>query len=335
MNNISTSVLVLSGGAAKGAYQAGAMLTLQELGVTYQFISGVSVGALNASMLATDRFNRLVELWEQTRQKDIMRHRGWVPTGLRWVGHKIGITKPPEAFYDTEKLRKLIRSELKGKRVIIPFSIGTVDLGSGRYHDIRFEAGHTLTEDDCNMIYASAAIPVLFDPVRTRKELWVDGGVRNITPLEKAVLQDPDLVVIIPTEPYGDPHGERRYSEVDPGSLRAIDEIGLRSLDVLLNEIFREDIKRFLTVNYNVLQHREALEELGAESPGSLTNLKGRPLKYFEPVLIDPEESLGSGMDFSRESFEKRFAAGQKDARKAWENRADSTPDDWIADREG
>lgn len=324
-------VLALSGGAAKGSYQAGALTKLQELGVTWQFISGVSVGALNASMLATDQLNRLVEVWEQTRQKHIMKHRGLLVTGLRWLGHKIGIAKPPEAFYDTEKLQKLIRTELKGRDVKIPFSIGTVDLGSGRFHDILFEAGHTLTEDDCRMIYASAAVPVVFDPVRTEKELWVDGGVRNITPMGKAVRRDPDLVVIIPTEPYG----KDRYRDVDPGSLRAIDEIGFRALDVMLNEIFREDIKRFLTVNHNVLQHRQALKEHGIDEPGSLTNLKGRPLKYFEPVLIDPEKSLGNGMDYSRESFERRFAAGREDAQNAWESRPDSAKDRWIADREG
>ncbi len=324
--------LALSGGAAKGSYQVGALVKLKQLGVEFQFVSGVSVGALNASMLATGQLERLVDVWEKTRQKDIIKHRGWVRTGLRWLGHKIGVIKPPEAFYDTEKLEKLIRNELKGKNVQFPFSVGVVDLGSGRYHDIRYDTGHQLTEEDCQMIYASAAIPVFFDPMRTKNELWMDGGVRNITPLAKAVRQDPDLVVIIPTESYGDPHGASPFRDVDPNSIRAIDEIGFRALNILLNEIFREDIKRFLTVNHNVLQHREALLELGVEDPGSLTNLKGRPLKYFEPVLIDPEESLGDGMDYSRESFEKRFEAGVRDAENAWKSRQSS--EDLIAGKE-
>ncbi|MEX0894777.1 MAG: patatin-like phospholipase family protein [Balneolaceae bacterium] len=323
-------VLVLSGGFAKGSYQAGALTKLVQLGAEFHFMSGVSVGAINASMLATGQLERLTDLWRHSRQENVIQQRGWLAIGLQWVGYKIGILNPPLAFYDTQKLQRLIHDELIGKKVNIPFSVGKVDLGSGRYRDKRFEAGHQLGEEDCRVIYASTAIPVLFDPVRTENELWVDGGVRNITPLGKAIRQDPDLVVMITTEPFVGTEDEGEgYKDVDPDSIRSIDQAGIRSLDILLNEIFREDIKRFLSVNHLVRQHRRSLQDRGVEDPLTLTDLKGRPLKYFEPVLIDPKEALGDGMDFSEESFEYRFKAGARDAERAWENR--SRPGEWIA----
>lgn len=305
------NALALSGGAAKGSYQAGALTKLTELGATFDTLSGVSAGALNASMLATGQLSRLARLWETTRKDDILKHRGWVGATARWIVFKIGLGGSILAFYNTDKLRDLILQELEGKHVQIPFTVGVVELASGRYVDKAFERGHILSTEDCRMIHASTAVPVIFDPVRTRGGLFVDGGVRNITPLARLCRQNPDRIVIITTDPYrpsGAPSTRTPLDWKDPDEIKSIDHVGQRTLDILLNEIFREDIQRFLTVNHLVRQVENA----------ELTTLKGRPLKYFEPVLIDPDEDLGDGMDYSLEAFQRRFRAGMEDAEKAF-----------------
>ncbi len=57
------TALVLPGGGAKGAFQAGVLQVLREQGFTYDVISGISVGSLNGAMLATDQFDTMIEVW--------------------------------------------------------------------------------------------------------------------------------------------------------------------------------------------------------------------------------------------------------------------------------
>ncbi|HET9471146.1 MAG TPA: patatin-like phospholipase family protein, partial [Usitatibacter sp.] len=55
--------LVLSGGGAKGAYEAGVAAALAERGVPIRLAAGSSAGALNAAMIADGRLDRLEALW--------------------------------------------------------------------------------------------------------------------------------------------------------------------------------------------------------------------------------------------------------------------------------
>lgn len=56
--------LCLEGGGARGAYQAGVVTTLYEYGYKFNAVTGTSIGALNAVMVAQDRFNEAYNLWE-------------------------------------------------------------------------------------------------------------------------------------------------------------------------------------------------------------------------------------------------------------------------------
>lgn len=55
--------LILAGGGAKGAYQIGAWRALRELGITFEAIAGVSIGAINGALIAQGDYDRAVELW--------------------------------------------------------------------------------------------------------------------------------------------------------------------------------------------------------------------------------------------------------------------------------
>ncbi len=61
---VKKTALVLSGGGAKGAFQVGAEKYAREVkGYHWDIIAGVSVGALNGSMLAMAKYDRLFEIW--------------------------------------------------------------------------------------------------------------------------------------------------------------------------------------------------------------------------------------------------------------------------------
>ena len=75
-------VLVLQGGGALGAYQAGVYQALHEAGIEPDWVIGTSIGAINASLIAgnapENRLARLKEFWKRMEQKP-----AWpLPTGL-------------------------------------------------------------------------------------------------------------------------------------------------------------------------------------------------------------------------------------------------------------
>lgn len=63
--NIKKTALVLSGGGARGAYQAGVWRALDELGIKIDIITGTSVGAINAAMVAQGELDLACSLWKE------------------------------------------------------------------------------------------------------------------------------------------------------------------------------------------------------------------------------------------------------------------------------
>ncbi len=68
----SVRVLVLSGGTAHGAYEAGVISRLQSSGRRYDYIVGTSIGALNGAMLASGNIDSLRGLWAEISQYNVM-----------------------------------------------------------------------------------------------------------------------------------------------------------------------------------------------------------------------------------------------------------------------
>ncbi|MEG1687079.1 MAG: patatin-like phospholipase family protein [Angelakisella sp.] len=66
--------LVLSGGGAKGAHQAGVFRAMDELGLRQQIyaVSGCSIGAINALLLAGSDPERWMEVWQRMRYEDLV-----------------------------------------------------------------------------------------------------------------------------------------------------------------------------------------------------------------------------------------------------------------------
>src|SRR6516164_7770569 len=75
-------VLVLQGGGALGAYQAGAYQALQEAGIEPDWVIGTSIGAINASLIAGNapdmRLERLREFWDRIRHNPFAQMLGSV-----------------------------------------------------------------------------------------------------------------------------------------------------------------------------------------------------------------------------------------------------------------
>src|SRR5699024_7795941 len=296
-----TISLVLSGGGAKGAFQIGALEIFYEYGYSFNVISGISVGALNGAMIATDQFAQLQELWQTISRSDILQHRSLAGVIKQFLLHKIGIGRPPLGLNGNAPLKRLLSNHLLGKKIKIPYHFGFVKLKTGDFVSaIIRQDDHRINEDDILRILASSAIPVQFDPVEFYGQTLVDGGIRNITPIAEVLPHNPDEVVIIPTEPIGDRKDDAKVDDIL--------QIAKRAVTVMLEEIFNEDIKRFVKTNRLVRQAEE--QGITLKKPNEL------PYRYIEPLIVAPEKTLGDALNFDEQKISERYEAGQKRARE-------------------
>jgi NTE family protein len=225
--------LVLSGGGAKGSYQVGALKhILGELKVKYDIFCGVSVGAINAAFLSMFSFgeeevaaNQLYDLWSQIDTSKI--YKRWYPFG-RW--HALW----EKSFYDSSPLHELIRGNihldkirLSGKHV----SVGTVSLSSGKYTIFNQESKHFI-----DAVIASASFPGMLAPVEFEGQLWSDGGVKEISPIKKAVELGADVIDIIMTSPQT---RVRKFIK-NPTTV----DILKRSIDLSTDKILSNDVEK-------------------------------------------------------------------------------------------
>ena len=200
--------LVLQGGGALGAYQAGVYEALDDAGMEVDWIAGISIGAINAAVIAgnrpEDRVPRLRALWE-TLSSDLA---ALSPTGgPSSATHRFaaayaatagvpGFYRPrpltpllatpgtPEAisWYDTALLAKTLDRFVDWDVLNdgpIRLSVGAVNVETGnfRYFDNAQE------RIDARHIMASGALPPGFPPIEIDGEWYWDGGLVSNTPL--------------------------------------------------------------------------------------------------------------------------------------------------------
>ncbi|MCA9533201.1 MAG: patatin-like phospholipase family protein [Myxococcales bacterium] len=229
--------LVLSSGGSRGQFHVGAVRHLMgDLGQHYDIFAGVSVGALIAGFLAQypqgeeqAAAEGLTELFTPLSNKHI--YRPWR------MGLMSGFWK--SSLYDATPLRELLRTAVDVERVRAngkQLLFGATSLTTGAYRLFSQE-----DEPFHDLLYASAAFPVAFDPIHIGDELWTDGGIRAVTPLGAAIRAGADAVdmlLLTPTNPT---------PRFDP-TASAI-EVGLRCLDIMLDEIVDNDAKMAAMMN--------------------------------------------------------------------------------------
>jgi NTE family protein len=288
--------LVLSGGGAKGAFQYGAEKYAREVkGYHWDIIAGVSVGALNATMLAMEKYEALERIWSTISDDKVYSGRINFWSVLKLF---FGST----SLYTNKPLRALIKKEVDPANIKKDLRIGVVSLETGAFISFRTKDQQFEKNFFQKILLASTAVPIIWPPVDAS---WnyrnlVDGGLRNINPLGDVLDEDPDEIVIINCNP--------RKTKVQK-KIRTISDITKYSLNILLNEIFVSDMEEFLRINKIVKDARKRKVTLYKEN--------GKPYKYYKCKIIEPLEDLGDMMDFSQYAVQKSISKGQDRAKQA------------------
>jgi NTE family protein len=180
---------VLGGGGMLGAAEVGMARALLEAGVRPDLVCGTSVGAINGAAIAADPTpegaQRLLEMWEALGRTDML--------GGSLVGRVAGLVSRRTALHGNGALRRMLCDRLPAQTfedLAVPFECVAASIERAREH--WFDKG-SLVEP----ILASCALPGVFPPVRIGDEHFLDGGLVNSIPLDRAVARGADTVWVL------------------------------------------------------------------------------------------------------------------------------------------
>ena len=179
------TALILTGGGAKGAYEAGAVAALAEAGLPIRLVAGSSAGALSAAMIVAGRADRLEATWRSLTRERIYSVRA--PTffaGLLPGWLTLRALSNARSLLDPGPLRELIATSVELERIRrspIQLVVTTTDLVR---REPRVFDNQTVTVD---ALVAAAAVPGLFPAVYVDGALLVDGGLTGRAPVLEAL----------------------------------------------------------------------------------------------------------------------------------------------------
>ena len=344
-------VIVLGGGAL-GAYQAGAYEALCDAGHMPNWVAGTSIGAVNAAIIAGNppeqRASRLREFWERVSSRLIAWPLGTddssrrifneTSAALSAIGGVPGFFEPrippavvmpqgtPEAIsvYDTEPLKatliELVDFDLLNSG-LVRMSIGAVQVltGNMQYFDTALQ---TIGPEH---VMASGALPPGFPPIEIDGEPYWDGGLVSNTPLEHVL------------ERSG-PREDMCIFQIDLFSAKGCMPETLFDITQREKEIRYSSRTRLNTDVFRELQTiRRAIRQLRTKVPQELCDNPNWQL--LDSVSCDAAVTIvllihrraaywtqSSDYEFSRYSMDEHWLAGRADVERtlsdpAWKNR--------------
>jgi NTE family protein len=337
-----TIALVLQGGGALGAYQAGVYAGLAEACLHPDWVAGISIGSINAAIIAGnpphERADRLLDFWRMVTDDT-----GWdpswpspIPAGdfahtlannfsaMKSLTHGVDgffrLRMPPPwlqprgvpqatSFYDTAPLENTLRELVDFDRLNsgeTRVSLGSVNVRTGNFVYFDTET-HVIGPEH---VMASGALPPGFPAVEIEGEHYWDGGLLSNTPLSWVVEGEPKDTLIFQVDLWSS-HGTH------PGGI----------LDALTREkeIRYSSRTRAVTDRFKHLQRvRRAVADLFDHTPESVLNcaegefLQAEANKKAYNIIhliyrSKAYETDSKDYEFSRVSMEERWRAGRYD----------------------
>jgi NTE family protein len=304
-SNRPVPALVLTGGGARSAYQAGVLKAIAELlpeqPNPFRVIVGTSAGAVAASVLAAraEHWRQAIAAIEQVWANFHVDHifhvgrRKMLRSGLHWALSLLSgglLLSPPRSLFDNEPLRQLLEREVPWRGVGRSIRTGRLDAlalcctGYGTARSVAFfQARRDLSEWSRHHhvgrrtrlglphLMGSLAVPLLFPAEEIEGEWFGDGAMRQMSPLSPAVRLGADRLLIIGMRPPGTGGMTRRrstpHAEPTPGQIAgfALDNLFTDQIWADLEQI--ERVNRTLRVAPQVFPHARLIEQVVLVSP--------------------------------------------------------------------
>lgn len=322
--------LVLSGGGARGAYEVGVLRYIREQikrSCPFHVITGSSVGAINGSYVAAtvDRpraqIRPLARVWSEL-DLDRMYHFGWsqvrhLPQVL-FGRHlpKTGRVETIGGLVDSTYIEDFVRRRIPWKGLghnlrhgyLHALACSATELATGKTTVFvqTTPGGHTDWPDEPGSgavhttispahTLASAAIPVLFPAVRVDDRYYVDGSLRQNTPVRPAMRLGANRLLVV---------GLRHENARTVAQQRAREQartifpnavfMGGKLLDALMLDKLEADLRRIERLNEIIAAGQQLYgDDFGERIGSAIEGRQGRPYVPMEVLLIRPSQNLG------------------------------------------
>ena len=337
--------LVLQGGGALGAFQAGVYQGLAEANLHPDWIAGISIGAINAALIAGNapetRLDRLRTFWEQVTSAQIPDFLALTNSWFRGDWARVFVNRlyasdvvlegapgfftpriPPPYFvppgtieatswYDNKQLRSTLENLVDFDRINsgeMRFSVGAVNIRTGNF--VYFDSTtHTIRPEH---VMASGSLPPGFPPTEVDGEFYWDGGLVSNTPLQWVV--------------SGDTRQDTLTFQVDLWSSRGemprdLNDVMVRQKEIQYSSRTRANTDQFRQIQCVRVALANVLDKL---PPELLDNEDGKLLRsvadrrvYQIVHLIYRAKSYevqSKDYNFSRTSMTEHWNAGYNDA---------------------
>jgi NTE family protein len=304
--------LVLGGGGARSAYQAGVLrwLARRYPELRFPLITGVSAGAINASFLAAhqgtaaEAATALCRMWGGLSVDSVFRADVWslakkfLGWGCRLASCGLPVGPQPRGLVDTGPLRRLLQATIGDDRGAIPgiarnitagvlraVAVATVDYGTGQ--SVVWMQGPAARpwrkpqrigiagEIGVDHVMASAALPLFFPAVRLGGGWHGDGGIRLAPPFSPALRLGARRILAISTR-Y-----DRSQDEADRSAVAGYPppaQILGQLMNAIFLDLFDEDAERIERLN--------ALVDCGPAD-------RSRQLRKVATLVLRPSLDLG------------------------------------------
>jgi len=278
--------LVLQGGGALGSFQAGVYEALDQRGIAIDWVAGISIGAVNAALIAGNAPDRRVAaltafweeassslptfpLWDGDQSREHLHQWSaavvamtgvpgffgprWMPPFLACPGSEAALS-----FYDStpliRTLDRLVDWDLLNDGPV-RLSVGAVEVQSGNF--TFFDT--TERRIDARHILASGALPPGLPPVEIDGKLWWDGGLVSNTPLTHILdFQTEDMLVF----------QVDLFSAANQALPKTINDVLARAKEIQFSSRTRQVSDMLLKLR----REREAIRAVLAKLPEELTH---------------------------------------------------------------
>ncbi len=314
--------LVLSGGGARGAYQAGVLRGLARLlpDLSFPIIAGVSAGAINASFLAAhpgtfaEATEELCRIWYHLQAEDIFRvdsislARHFTRWAARLAAGGAGVMPDVRGLVDTHPLYATIQRcspTVDGELIGIQQNLERGTLKALALTALNYSNEQTVTWVQARgfhpwsqprhrsvaarirveHVVASSALPLFFPAVRVGDDWYGDGGIRLSTPLAPPLRLGATRILAI------SPHYEPTQEEADQTKNRGYPppaEILSQLMNAIFLDVLDEDVRRLESINSLLSrmppEHRGDLRQVAIRTIRP-SQVLGKLARDYEPRL--------------------------------------------------
>lgn len=349
------TILVLQGGGSLGSYQAGALESLSRAGIEFDWIVGVSIGAINASIIAGNppgsRVDKLCSFWESVTadyppaafafSSSSSQSLYASLSALRCFTFGVpGFFLPrPEfpfdeligpgdtSFYDTSPLRNLLEKHVDFDIInsgAMRLSLRSVNVKTGQVacfdnRDTRIGPDH---------IMASGALPPGFPPIQIGSDYYWDGGIVSNTPLSYVLDAAPRGKSLIFEVDLFNPKGK------EP---KTINDVLERRKDIIYSSRTRTSVAHFKEIHElrrAIFLLRDVVPPEIASTPKIAELLSHGEERIFAIVRLvyagAAFEGAAKDCEFSRVSMQRHWQAGRAAADSALLSNQWQTPPNGV-----